>query len=761
MVLGTETETLPAEIGEETVLDYNDDATVSSKILLSPSEKGVLLAKAAAGDDSYCEEFADENNAVLANEKVDSKPSQGVPVNVVFPVMKEQVVPDTTKEQSKPETLTTEEVADDADVTDDGEKKIPEEPKSIERDFDKDPTILYALVQKKIWKEAVERAKSRPDEAGIWVSRREKDGRLRWRLLPLHAAVVFKASEEVIESLLTAYPDGAKLKDDQGMLPLHLAFRNGASEAVVNLLLVAHPQSVDIPDRKGRVPLTLAEAAAPPHRDVFIKALEKGPSYYAVAAVAAARANIIAEQKAIQEAMLTQARHFHEYELSEVRAEEDKKRQAVEAKVEELEKELLKTQETSQVLVDHVNALEAQLNSRSDTERFLATKIANLDEKLKQTELAAAENELTFKTEKIILTAERDDLVSKVDELQNVLASTQQKLSQSLDMHEKCDREWTARDNELTEKLRQAEIDWANSQANGAILEAQLKKRIENEHLLASQVSSLASRLAESANENKEGTKKYTQLIKELETERLAQKDKIQDLTARLKYVAKVMETMTEQQVKIVDEAIVHEGMISKALEAHAKIVQDTIAQEKELVKAKEERELMIELFGRHEKCVQDATQRRIEIMNAISLQGQCMANTKNVREGMLTCVQELGMNMFGVLQTVVEAVGVENSEDGPKEIIAPSIVLEGGHDDVKDSDVVPVVRGENWVVDSRHSPDDATMEVKIVKEVVPDATHLYVTGEEASPIVEARSDVENTTDVDFDSDRIMAAREM
>ena len=43
----------------------------------------------------------------------------------------------------------------------------------------------------------------------------------------------------------------------------------------------------------------------------------------------------------------------------------------------ELEAELAKTQETSQVLVDHVNSLEAQLASCSNTKRFLATKIAN------------------------------------------------------------------------------------------------------------------------------------------------------------------------------------------------------------------------------------------------------------------------------------------------------------------------------------------------------------------------------------------------
>lgn len=767
MVMGhaSTPEVLPAEMGEETVLEYNDDATISSKIVTSASEKEAVIAKAAAkaGSDSRGEnEFADENNAVSANEKTLLKPTLGVPVDVIFPVAKKQVTDKVIKEAADE---VTDEKADDTQVGD----KVPEEPMTIERDFDKDPTILYALVQKKIWKEAVERAKSRPDEAGIWVSRREKDGRVRWRLLPLHAAVVFKASEDVIESLLTAYPEGAKLKDDQGMLPLHLAFRNGASEAVVNMLLVAHPQSVDIPDRKGRLPVTLAEAAAPPHREVFVAALAKGPNYYAVAAVAAARANIVAEQKVIQEAMLTQARQFHDYELREVRDEEDKKRHEMEAKVEELEKELLKTQETSQVLVDHVNALEAQLVSRSDTERFLATKIANLDLKLKQTEEASAHSGITAETEKIALCAERDRLLARTDELQKELGTTQEKLSQSLGTFEKRDSEWTARENELSEKLRQAEMDWASSQANAAILEVQLKKRIENEHLLASQVSSLASRLSESASENRDSTKKYTEMIKELEADRNSQKAKIEDLTARLKYVAKIMEQMTEQQVKIVDEAIVHEEMISMALETHAKIVQATIAQEKQLSKAKEERDVMLELLGRHEKCVQDATQRRMDIMSAISLQGQCMAKTKNVRDGMLNCVQELGTNMFGVLQTVVEAVGVENlSTDSPLIGSSDSIAPVVGHDDVKVSNAVAPektadVLTDDCVISSRSTlVDEPTMEVTtVVKAAVP-ALFAFSAEEESPEVEEARSDLENRSNENaFDSDRIMAAREM
>jgi hypothetical protein len=73
------------------------------------------------------------------------------------------------------------------------------------------------------------------------------------------------------------------LKAAQGMLPLHLAFRNGCDEDVVHLLLMAYPQSVDVQDRKGRTPMVLAQQSTHANRDLYIRALERGPAYYAVA----------------------------------------------------------------------------------------------------------------------------------------------------------------------------------------------------------------------------------------------------------------------------------------------------------------------------------------------------------------------------------------------------------------------------------------------------------------------------------------------
>ena len=162
---------------------------------------------------------------------------------------------------------------------------------SFEVDFDKAPTGLYVLVHNKQWKGAVDRLKHYPKEASTWIVRmgneekcdavpdasattrsqlRVTDARrtpkaaateqiggamqspsqmgkkvLRWRMLPLHAAVLFNAPVDLIQALLKAYPDACSKYDDQGMLPLHLAFRSGANEETVLQLLDVYPNAIE------------------------------------------------------------------------------------------------------------------------------------------------------------------------------------------------------------------------------------------------------------------------------------------------------------------------------------------------------------------------------------------------------------------------------------------------------------------------------------------------------------------------------------
>lgn len=654
MVMSIEIENLPEEMGEETMLGNNDDGTICSKIV------GCTI------DRSFAVKVENEDNQSKAGTEAATEETQSVPSVE-------------NKENEKDEDAQIESKSDDTE-----EKEKDDE--TEDRDFDKNPTVLYALVQKKLWKETIARAKKSPEEARAFICRREKDGRIRWRLLPLHAAIVFKAPEDVVETLLTAFPKAAEAKDDQGMLPLHLAFRNGASEVAVNLLLLACPQSVDIPDRKNRVPLTLAKAASSPNREIYIKALEKGPAHYSITALSCARARIMTEQDAIFEGKLLKARTFHEYALSEVVTEGEKKQQELEETVAEKETELTKLHETSQVLVDHVTSLEAQINTRSDTERFLATKIAKLEQKLKESErledereqflatkISKLEEEITenehlkderesnFEDERGEFNKEKENLLAQIDTLQTTLSLTREKLADSICTMVQKEEEWATTKEKLEEKYRETHLEWANAQANCAIFEAQLKKRMENEHLLASQVSTLASRLAECSHELNEGRVISTKRIKELEDDQLSLNETVEDLTARLQNISAVMQNTHKQQMIIVDDAIGNEEIMADCMETHAKMVSESIQQERHLRLAREEMmQLLEQSFG-------EADEKRHQLMNSITDQGKHFSNMIKTRGSMLSCVQTVTTNVASVLQNDLAGLELRQECDETK----------------------------------------------------------------------------------------------
>lgn len=518
--------------------------------------------------------------------------------------------------------------------------------KTRECDFDTNPTKLYLLIQGKKWDEAAARSVAAPEESYTWVSRKERDGKLRWRLLPLHAAVIFRAPGKCIEALLSSYPAGAQCKDDQGMLPIHLAFRNGSSEGVVNVLLVAYPQSIDVKDRKGRIPLVLAQASNSPNRDAFIRALERGPSYYAVAAAATERAAVTAEQRAIFDSKMINMKNDHSKEIQNVRRQAEAEKIEMKDRIASLEMELAKTQETSQVLVDHVNSLEAQLSTRSDTERFLATKIANLDSTLKDTAAAkeSVETKLRFDNER--LQNENDDLKIKVMDMERDLSESRQRAEENEgEVHSVRTRSEEDR-RKTVETLKSLELECANSRANAAVLEAQLKKKIETEHTLASQVSDLASKLAESAAATSTATAQYAKKVESLERDKAELKAAVETLTAKLTGVASALDAMAAEQERIVAAAARHERTMAEASEAQQRIVADTARQEEALIQASSEREQIVNILTRQAEEVERATTERDRIMDMVRKQEEDMASATREREELIDSVTRQKMSM-------------------------------------------------------------------------------------------------------------------
>lgn len=570
----------------------------------------------------------------------------------------------------------------------------------FECDYDTNPTELYLSVQRKDWDGAVERSATCPHEASTWVSRKEADGKLRWRLLPLHAAIIFRAPERTVSALLFAFAQGAACKDDQGMLPLHLAFRNGCDEGVVHLLLMAYPQSVDVQDRKGRTPMVLAQQSTHQNRELYIRALERGPAYYAVAN--AAKDGIVNSPGAALDAMvpaMPSAGASYSASLigamqqqgppyaagassasgasslpvmaseatAAVNAAESIGRSAGgkdSGRVAELEAELAKTQETSQILVDHVNSLEAQLASRSDTERFLATKIANLDSQLKEAnsklEAAAAEveakkEELTKKDEEVGERAKSAE--EEVEKLQVALAD---KKEAELKNYKLTNKERF----DLEERVETSERECAAAQANAAVLEAQLKKKIETEQSLASQVSMLASQLASSASSSSEAASAYQRKCESLTAENKKLQAHIEELEGKLGTVATALDAMAAEQERIVEAATKHEKTMAACAKAHQTIIQDTTRQETLLEDAAKEREQIVSILMRQAEDAERTMADREKVLEAVKAQEKDIAVAVQERDSVVDSVNKQREYMDFMLNGELQFLKRTNSEE-------------------------------------------------------------------------------------------------
>ena len=217
-------------------------------------------------DDSEVEPELENDGKVEATENVDTNTDK---VMETIPEVKEVVAEIT---EVAPEAITAEPVVVD-NTPDAVEEPIIDN--SLECDFDTNPSDLYLCLMRKDWSGTIRRCVQRPDEAKMWIYRKEPTGALRWRLLPIHAGIIFNAPVPVIDALLHAHLYGADCKDDQGMIPLHLAIRMNSDHTIVEKLVSARPNSVNAQDRKGRTPRALAEKLpASPQKLLVIQTLE-------------------------------------------------------------------------------------------------------------------------------------------------------------------------------------------------------------------------------------------------------------------------------------------------------------------------------------------------------------------------------------------------------------------------------------------------------------------------------------------------------
>jgi hypothetical protein len=147
-------------------------------------------------------------------------------------------------------------------------------------------TALYQNLRISDWSASLKSLKENPLEASIWIICSHKDVRsiptatmmvpsssldhqAEWKMLPLHAAILYGAPSYVTSEILSAYPNAAREKDLKGRLPIHLAASVGAivssssaaedGQRIVTDLVRVYPEALWVPDESGRTAMELVQ----------------------------------------------------------------------------------------------------------------------------------------------------------------------------------------------------------------------------------------------------------------------------------------------------------------------------------------------------------------------------------------------------------------------------------------------------------------------------------------------------------------------
>jgi len=522
----------------------------------------------------------------------------------------------------------------------------PSQSKVLECDFDSNPTKLYLSIQHKKWDEVCENARACPEQSKTWVSRREsnsssknsdgKKKKLRWRLLPLHAAVIFKAPEKVIEALIVSYPRACHFKDDQGMIPLHLAIRNESSEDVVNLLLLANPKSVNIGDRKGRIPSVLVNSANSPRKEGYLKALDRAQSYYSVA-IAAQEQDEIRKKTAIIDI--------------------DAQKVNLMAKIDLLEAEVKKSKEENQKLMNHTRKLEETLHSKSSSESSLPKQLANMDSKLGETTENIKQDDLVKENED--LRADCEALKEEI-ELRKAISVEKEKSLQG-----KCQSTAAVSfERETLEKrIKSLELENSCTLANAALVEAQLKKRIQNEHVLASQVSDLATKLSENALMSSETTAYNEKKIETIKNEKMKLKQSYDHLCHKLHDALKTMDDMTSEHNRILQISANQERVIAKAWEKQEELVVHAERHEQSLIDAAWEREEIVRILSRQAEEIERGSAERKRLLSAVKTKTIDIDTAKSEKKDLVNAINKQKVLMESFRQEVSVLYDAVNDE--------------------------------------------------------------------------------------------------
>jgi hypothetical protein len=117
------------------------------------------------------------------------------------------------------------------------------------------------------WDKVIQLCQAKPSSAQTWTTRQGLfEGIKDSNVLPIHEALVAGAPYNVIEALLSAYPDSVYcMESSYKRLPLHCACRKNAIPDVVELLLSRYADAALTADNLGRLPSTFVRGSNSVH----------------------------------------------------------------------------------------------------------------------------------------------------------------------------------------------------------------------------------------------------------------------------------------------------------------------------------------------------------------------------------------------------------------------------------------------------------------------------------------------------------------
>lgn len=113
------------------------------------------------------------------------------------------------------------------------------------------------------------------DQVETWIVCKHDNGGHNWRQLPIHAAVCYGAPVETLKELIDVYPAGlccAAMPD--GNLPLHLAVKFNRTTDVLRLLMKSYPHAYNAKNFLGEAPVKCAKYIESPQGRTKFQLLE-------------------------------------------------------------------------------------------------------------------------------------------------------------------------------------------------------------------------------------------------------------------------------------------------------------------------------------------------------------------------------------------------------------------------------------------------------------------------------------------------------